>query len=203
MKSDQTFIDIFLGFLNDETADARIAEERFMAHPYVRNGVERGFLFQRSFDVSEYRGLQKDMETLLRQVRNGTKAAQRKEIVEKLNSLALNIPLKDKITGDAVVDKRGKPMAWPILGIANFYLESRFIEIGAEPVVNGMEFACWYSLMLISRQPGKIRRCTLESCNRWFNKVTTSTVGYCSRMHSRQAEEINARIRASNARHPD
>jgi hypothetical protein len=203
MKSDQTFIDIFLEFLNDKTANARAAEARFMAHPHVRNGIKRGFPFQQSFNVSDYQGLRKDMETLLKQVRDGTKAAQRKEIVDKLNSLALRIPLRDKNTGDPIVDDSGDPMAWSILGTVIFQLESRFIEIGAEPVVNGMEFACWYALLLISRQPGKTRRCTLESCNRWFNKVATRTVGYCSRAHSRQAEEINARIRASNARHPD
>jgi hypothetical protein len=116
MKSDQTFIDIFLDFLNDKMADARVAEARFMAHPYVRKGMERGFPFQQSFDVSDYRSLQKNMETLLRQVRNGTKAAQRKEIVTKLNSLALNIPLKDKTTGDAVVDKKGTPVYGLSLG---------------------------------------------------------------------------------------
>ena len=112
------------------------------------------------------------MESVLRRVRNGTKAPQRKEIVAKLNSLALKIPLKDKI-GDPILDGSGNPMAGPILGIASFQLEGGSIEIGAEPVVNGMEFACWYALLLISRQPGKIRRCTLESCGKWFNKVTT------------------------------
>jgi hypothetical protein len=202
MKSDQTFIDIFLEFLNDESADARAAEARFMAHPYVRNGIKRGFPFQQSFDVSEYRSLQKDMRMLLIRARDGTKATQRKRIVDKLNSLALNIPLKDKATGDPIFDESGNPMAWPILGIASFQLASGVIEIGAEPVVNGMEFACWYALLLISRQSGKIRRCALESCKLWFNKVTTRTVGYCSRAHSRQAEEINSRKRAWNARHP-
>ena len=193
MKSDQTFIDIFLEFLNDESADARAAEARFMAHPYVRNGIKRAFPFQQSFDVSDYRSLQQYMKICLFQVSDGTKATQRKRIVDKLNSLALKIPLKDKITGDSVVDEGGNPMAWPILGIASFQLGSRSIEIGAEPVVNGMEFACWYALLLVSRQPGKIRKCTLESCGKWFNKVTARTVGYCSRKHSREAEKINAR----------
>ena len=128
MKSDQTFIDIFLEFLNDESADARAAEARFIAHPYVRNGLKRGFPFQQSFDVSDYRSLQQYMKICLFQVSDGTKATQRKRIVDKLNSLALKIPLKDRITGDSVVDEGGNPMAWPILGIASFQLDSRCID---------------------------------------------------------------------------
>src|SRR5262245_57214510 len=155
MKSDQTFIDIFLEFLNDESAGARAAEARFMAHPYVRNGIKRGFPFQQSFDVSEYRSLQQDMKMRLIQVSDGTRATQRKRIVDRLNSLALKIPLKDKTTGDPAVDESGNPMEWAILGVVSFQLDSHSIEIGAEPVVNGMEFACSYALLLVSRQPGK------------------------------------------------
>jgi len=203
MKNDQTFIEIFLKFMNDKTADARTAEARFMKHPYVKAGIARGFLFQRSWDVDNYLGLQKDVGIVLNRVRRGTNPAQRREIVAKLNFLRLKIPLRDATTGDRILDARGNPIEWPILGVANFHLTGRSIEIGAEPVVNGMEFACWYGLLLISRQPGKTERCALMTCKRWFNKVSTGSVGYCSTRHSEEAEEINARIRSHNRRHPD
>ena len=59
------------------------------------------------------------MESVLRRVRNGTKAPQRKEIVAKLNSLALKIPLKDKI-GDPILDGSGNPMAGPYISKVTF-----------------------------------------------------------------------------------
>lgn len=203
MKRDETFIGIFLQFMNDKTADARAAEVRFMDHPYVKNGIKRGFPFQQSFDVSDYRPLQTDMARVLNRVRRGTNSAQRKEIVEKLNSLALKIPLKDKVSGQDLLDDKGNPLAWPILATAKFELDRRVIEIGAEPIVNGMEFACWYSALLISRRSGKIKRCKLQECNRWFNAIATRTLGYCSVIHSREAERINSAKRAWNARNPD
>jgi hypothetical protein len=203
MKNDQTFIDIFLQFMNDKAADARSAESRFMKHPYVKAGIARGFPFQQSFDVDNYVGLQRDIGVVLNRVRRGTNRAQREEIVVKLNDLALKIPLRDAETGNPIFNQSGKPMEWPILGIANFQLAGRAIDIGAEPVVNGMEFACWYALLLISRQPKKIERCARRSCKNWFNRVTTGAVGYCSSRHAEEAEKLNARIRSHNRRHPD
>jgi hypothetical protein len=204
MKSDETLIEIFLDFLNDKTADARKTEERCMQHPYVRKAEERGFPFQRipNYDYSALRG---DFERELNRVRLGNNTRMKKKIVSKLNDLQLNIPLRDKESGLPLCDENGKQKSWPILAVASFHLDGKSIEIGTEPLVNGMEFYGWYALLLISRisGKGKVKRCKHEACRKWYNSAKTGTLGFCSTGCRVENNRLMQRRRAHNRRHPD
>jgi hypothetical protein len=195
MKSDESFIDIFLEFMNDETADARAAETRFMAHPYCAQRVK---VFQGCPDKPDYKGLRNDMLTRLK---IGESVKGKKWIVEQLNELALKVPLMDK-DGRPIRQPNGEPLVLKIGGLMSFRVDPGSAEAIAEPAVTGMEYACWYSLLLISRHPKKIKRCALKGCNKLF-RVSAKRIGYCSPKHAQQAEKMNSANRTYNSRHPD
>jgi len=194
MKNDQTFVAAFLDFLNDETANARAAEARFMRHPYCQR-----LPFQVCHDKSDYAEMRVNMRRYLAATKNRATVARKKEIADKLNALALLVTLNDN-SGRPLKDPQDKPVRIPIAAPPVFEVTGGKIEAEAVPAITGMEAACWFALALISRRPDSIRRCTL--CEKWFDASTTKTVGYCSPKHSDEAERLNAQKRAHNVRHP-
>lgn len=198
MKNDATFLDAFLNFLNDGTADARAAEARFVAHPYC---AKRLHVFQTCPDVANYRGLRDDMRRRLVWVKRRLTVKDKKKIVDRLNDLVLKVPLLGE-GRKPITEPDGKPVILKIGGLLNFHLKHNSVEAAAEPAVTGMEYACWYALLLISREPHRIKRCSLESCSKYFNIATSGTVGYCTPEHALEAEEENKRIRTHNLRNP-
>ncbi|MBI2531057.1 MAG: hypothetical protein HYW03_02385 [Deltaproteobacteria bacterium] len=187
MKNDQTFVAAFLDFLNDETADARAAEARFMRHPYCQR-----LPFQVCPDKSDYAEMRANMRRYLIAAKNRATVERKKEIANRLNALALQATIKDAA---------GNAVRIPIAAPPVFEVIDRTIEAEAVPALTGMEAGCWFALALISRRPDSIRRCTL--CKKWFDASTTKTLGYCSPKHAEEAERLNAQKRSYNARNPD
>lgn len=193
MKNDQTFIKIFLDFLNDETADARRAETGFMQHPYVQRYA---IIFQQSLDATDYKALQADMVTRLKWANKKLVVKEKQVILDHLNEKAYPLPVR-------VSDKDGNQIVLMVSALANFALSRGDLVLEPAPLINGMESACWFALALIAIFPGKVKRCHLTGCDKWFNAALTRTVGYCTRQHGYEAERANARKRMWNMRNPD
>ena len=81
---DARFVDCFVAFVNDLSADARAAENRFRAHPYA---ARLGF-FKGDKGAKDYRSLQRSYQGKLSDLlRKGLRDAGRKNLADALNRL--------------------------------------------------------------------------------------------------------------------
>lgn len=192
---DASFVDCFLAFVNDPSADARGAENRFKAHPYsARLG-----LFKVSHNVKDYRSLRESMRSRLTDLLDkGLGDAGRKDLADALNRLQFDGLL-------LVETPEGEKLAVPkkIGAMVEYVVERRRVVPRIYPTISGMEGACEYALMLIQGEPGRIRICPWKDCGRFFNTLTTNQRGFCCTRHQRAAERENKKARAWNSRHPN
>jgi hypothetical protein len=97
----------------------------------------------------------------------------------------------------------GKPIVTDIVALATFEFSEEGVQFGGLPIINGIEFACWYALLLVSRIPGKVRRCTREGCGQWYNLASTGRIGFCSDDCADEHNQEMQQRRAHNRRHPN
>jgi len=195
---DASFVDCFLAFLNDPSANARAAEKRFRAHPYI---TERLHLFKVSPDVKAYASLQKDFREKLSQL---TKTAfltnaDLKELADALNRLQFDI----RIQFPRKTKKRTPETIIKIGARVNYVIEKHRVIPQIHPTISGVEGACWYALMLIQVEPERVRICPLKNCGKFFDTRTTGQRRYCSKEHTMKADKTDAARRMHNHRHPD
>jgi hypothetical protein len=201
MKSDGTFIQIFLDFLNDKTANGLRFEAALRRHPYVIAGERQGFRWNPVGRI-DCDGLRLHAASRLRiNVANGASKSYQRRIVAELNRLALVTPIVDLATGKPAIGPYGKKIIRRVVALATFEYNDDGIGFGGQPIVNGLEFACWYALLLISRIPGKVRRCL--RCDKWCNVASTKRLGFCSGACAKEHDKEMNRRRRHNKRHPD
>jgi hypothetical protein len=195
---DVTFVERFLEFLNDKTASAPDAQERFRAHPYC---AERLGIFKTDFAARDFLSMQADMKArLLKLIKNGLSKGERIEMVEKLNSL--------RFSGHLVVGKTAnhelilEPVTIGALGEYKPHaVAKKAVMLRTVPTISGMEGACWFALMLISSEPERIRQCRLAKCENFFIKSNTRK-NFCSRSHAddHDSDDAARRVRQSRER---
>lgn len=191
---DASFVDCFLAFVNDPGADARAAEKRFGAHPYVA----RLGLFKVDTSVRHYPLLWKTFKERLLNLRKGLNDADRRALADELN--------RSQFDGDLLVETpEGKKQAVPVKigATVDYVVQRRQVVPQVYPTISGMEQACYYALMLIQRERERVRICPWMDCGKFFNTQTTGQRGFCSKTHQRAAEKENKKARAWNSRHPD
>jgi hypothetical protein len=205
MKRDETFIQIFLDFLNDKTANGDRFAARLERHPYVIEGKKQGFDFYPPRAGYDWQPLRRAMSSeLSANVADGASVGFQRRIVDELNRLRMEIPIfvVDTASRKPALGPDGKPIIRRIVALATFQVGDRGVEFGGVPIVNGLEFACWYALLLVSRIPGKVKRCTRESCQKWFNEERTGRIGFCSDACSTEHNRLMQQRRQYNRRHP-
>jgi hypothetical protein len=183
---DASFVDIFLDFLNDKKADARKVEKAFFKHEYVQNGIG---VFQGSRDKVHYKELQADMRSELLRLLKEKGRYPRQAIADHLNRLPLEIPITEGVT-------------LKISGIVVFESDYKGIRPTVRYAVNGVEYACWYALAIVSREPKKIIKCAWRNCTKLWNTQTKKRPSFCGKSHQRAAEKENNKTRSWNSRHP-
>jgi hypothetical protein len=199
MKTDQTFIEIFLDFLNDKTASGERFAANLKRHPYLKQAEMQGFQFKPPTGIN-FGPMRQVMGGRLNQIKDGAAVGFQRWIVKELNRLKQQRPYIDLTTGAPLLDTDGKPILMDIVALATFEFGENGIQFGGLPIINGIEFACWYALLLISRIPRKIRRCT--ACNKWFNLEKTRRVGFCSKGCAREHNRLMQQYRQHNRRNP-
>ncbi len=187
---DASFVDIFLDFLNDRKADAWRVAKAFSQHEYVKKRIGMG-VFQVSTDKAHYREMQTAMRSELSELlkEKGWNLDHRRRIADELNRR----PLKIKIAGGLELE---------VSGIVIFTAEGKGVVPKVRYAVNGVEYACWLALAIISRDPEKIRSCPWLNCGKFFVR-TRKHVSFCCKRHQVAAERVNKDVRSWNLRHPD
>jgi len=190
---DASFIDCFLGFLNDATANARRVEKPCGAHPYIA----RLGLFKVDLGTTHYRPLRESMQTRLTEfLKKGIGDIGRRELAKALNRLQFDgLLLVETATGEKVaVPKR-------IGAMVEYVVERRRVVPRIYPTISGMEGFCEYALMLIQTEPSRVRICPWAGCGKFFNTQTSGQRGFCSKIHAENAEGENKKVRTWNSRH--
>ena len=191
---DATFVDAFLKFLNDPKAERRRSERLFAKHPYVKDRLE---VFKSATDQADFKTLRDDMEETTKEILQGTGPKLRTEISEALNRSQFDGLLLLGHTKD------GEPVYKKVrIGcLVEYQPKGRSIRVSTYPAISGVQNACWYALMLISRETQRVKICPV--CKRFFNTQTTGQIGYCKPGCAEKAERENKKARTHNLRNPD
>jgi hypothetical protein len=189
---DASFVDIFLDFLNDKKADARKVENAFGRHEYVKDAIAKKAIgYQWSPDKAHYKemrvGMRSKLSRLLNEIDYGKR--QKQEIADQLNRLKLKV-----LTPNGMILE--------VSGIVDFEVGYKGIEPKVYYAINGVEYACWFALGIISREPEKVKTCPWLNCGNFFIG-TRKKVSFCSKDHQEKAEKENKKARSWNSRHPD
>lgn len=189
---DASFVDAFLAFINDQTANAREAEKRFWAHPYsARLGV-----FKVDNAVQNYRSLRDAAKQQLKSVlKSGLGPAERDILAKALNDSQFDGYLLLELESG---QRAAKPVK--IGAMIDYVVVKRRVVPRIYPTISGMQQACEFALMLIANEPQRVKVCRLASCDQFFNTQTSGQRFFCSRDHAIEHENEAKGVRAEKSR---
>ena len=193
---DATFVDAFLGFLNDKTADARRAEKGFSDHPYAaRLGI-----FKASLELKDYRHLHDSAKrTLERILKSVFSNSDRTAMAESLNASQFDGYI---IVGSTQIKGETKNILKSVRigAVIEYEVIHRRIVTRVYPTISGMQQGCAFALMLISNEPHRVKRCRLAGCGKFFNSQTSGQRFFCTKNHALDHERKSKIVRADKSR---